>query len=818
MQLANDDINNAPLPPTNFHPSRVAQAVNILWFSSLILSLFAALFGIFVKQWLNTYGNWSDITDPRKAVLVRDVYRRGLKLWRVPNILATLPLLLQLSLLFFVAGLVTYLWTLDVVVAGFLSVLVVIGIVVAVVAIILPVFYESCSYKSPLGLLLVHFLKSKTTSWKERDLEVLERGLPNDDEKYMHAYYEACALLEIASETNGLLSRKDLVATRVNDLKVHVDPVPFKLLRTIVSEFAYSQPSSYQLVIIQSMVHVLAAVVSAKKSPVPISVIQSFVKLVTEANFQLLESSDAIKEHISSIHVLAKSIAHYQTAFNISELAESATQLRSWLQQWLAITSGSADGNVEYKKNWPILDSLLRQRFLLRHSTDLCCAAFSPDGSKIVSGSDDSIVRVWDSNTSKVIQELKGHTDRARSVAFSPNGSRIVSGSHDHTARVWDAESGIQLRTLEGHTGWVFSVAFSPDGKRIVSGSDDHTLRVWDAESGRELHKLEGHVSRVLSVAFSPDGTRVISGSHDHTVRVWDAKSGTELLSIEGHTDWVWSVAFSPDGTRIVSGSRDHTVRAWDADSGAEIRTLRSHTNGVSSVAFSPDGTRIVSGSRDQIVRVWDADSGIELQTLTGHISPVLSVSFSQDGVYVVSSSSDETMRVWDVAPCPKLQSLEGHPGSVMSAAFSLDGSRIAFVSDDDAVRVWDASTGADLWTLNRHTGWVQSVSFSPDGTSITCQAEGAVSHTWTAPHDFPLSTNPSLPPPATPSPIFTIDFVTGWILGQKDPLSPSRRLFWVVPERRGELWSHGHRVLFSSYDYKENLSLVTLLDFEKAL
>jgi WD40 repeat protein len=128
--------------------------------------------------------------------------------------------------------------------------------------------------------------------------------------------------------------------------------------------------------------------------------------------------------------------------------------------------------------------------------------------------------------------KLEGHTGSVEFVAFSPNGLRIVSGSGDHTVRVWDAVSGAMLHTLEGHTDWVRSVHFSPNGLRIVSGSHDHTVRVWDAVSGAILHTLEGHTGSVRSVTFSPNGLRIVSGSHDHTVRVWDAVSHQEKSRI----------------------------------------------------------------------------------------------------------------------------------------------------------------------------------------------------------------------------------------------------------------------------------------------
>ena len=138
------------------------------------------------------------------------------------------------------------------------------------------------------------------------------------------------------------------------------------------------------------------------------------------------------------------------------------------------------------------------------------------------------------------------------SAVFSPDGRRILSGSADQSVRLWDADTGQPIRTLEGHTGPVNSVAFSRDGHRIVSGSDDQTVRLWDADTGQPIRTLVGNTHAVRSVAFSPDGRRIASGGQDKTVRLWDADTGVEIGTPEMlHDDAVWTVSFSPDGRRL---------------------------------------------------------------------------------------------------------------------------------------------------------------------------------------------------------------------------------------------------------------------------
>jgi WD40 repeat protein len=287
------------------------------------------------------------------------------------------------------------------------------------------------------------------------------------------------------------------------------------------------------------------------------------------------------------------------------------------------------------------------------HTGHILCIAFSSDGKRALTGSEDNSARYWDVTTGREIRPLVGHSDEVLAVAISPDGKRLLTGSADRTIRLWDAASGRQLRALEGHTERISSLAFSNDGKRALSGSWDNSVSLWDLDKGEEIRRLNGHSSYVAAVAFSTDGKRALSGSYDRKVVLWDLESGKPLKKLEGHTKEIYSVAFAPDGKHAVSGGNDNTVRLWNLETGTS-RVLEGHTKAVIRVAYSADGRRILSASSqyqgdDKAIRIWDALNGRSLYTLGGKSNTVWSLAFTADGRRALAGTSDKTMRLWEL-------------------------------------------------------------------------------------------------------------------------------------------------------------------------
>ena len=398
------------------------------------------------------------------------------------------------------------------------------------------------------------------------------------------------------------------------------------------------------------------------------------------------------------------------------------------------LVTGSEDGTA---KIWDVatgkavLTSAGKEIELKHNGEFVTASCFSPDGRFLLTGSNENTAKLWDAATGQEIRSLKGHPDTVTSVGFSPDSRQIVTGDRDATAKVWDTSTGKEILTLRGHTGYVTSVCFSPDGKRILTGSWDKAVKLWNAATGQEIHTFQGHTGYVTSVCFSPDGKRILTGSWDASARLWNASDGKQLLVLQGHAGYVNSACFSPDGKLLLTGGSDKTARLWDAGTGNELHCLRGHTGYVNSACFSPDGKLISTGSTDKTARLWDAASTDAFRTLNGHTAFVKSVCFSPNSTRILTGSSDKTAKVWSADTGKEIFTLLARTGYMTSVCYSPDGKRILTGNFDKTATVWDASTAKEICILTGHTRELTSVCFSPDGTRILTGSWDKTARLW---------------------------------------------------------------------------------------
>ena len=179
-----------------------------------------------------------------------------------------------------------------------------------------------------------------------------------------------------------------------------------------------------------------------------------------------------------------------------------------------------------------------------------------------------------------------GHMALIKDIAFTPDGTQLVSASDDKVIRVWDLASGKTVRTIRGESapgdaGKIYAMALSPDGKWLAAGGwlrhpteqskERHAIRLYDFASGRLVALLKGHENVVSGLAFSPDGRHLISGSFDKTAILWDVDARALKHRLRGHTDDIYAVGFTPDGQRAVTGAYDNDLRLWRVRDGRQI-------------------------------------------------------------------------------------------------------------------------------------------------------------------------------------------------------------------------------------------------------
>ena len=367
------------------------------------------------------------------------------------------------------------------------------------------------------------------------------------------------------------------------------------------------------------------------------------------------------------------------------------------------------------------------------HSRKVFSVAFSPDGSRALTGSEDTTAILWDVASGRQIRTFQGHKGSVNSVAFSPNGSQMLTGSRDEAAILWDVASGRQIRTFQGHKGTIYSVAFSPDGSRMLTGSSDERAILWDVADGRRLRTFQGHEGSVNSVAFSPDGFRMLTGSSDKRAILWDVADGRRLRTFQGHTDTVISVAFGPDGSQVLTGSWDKTAILWDASDGRQLRTFQGHKSSVDSVAFSPDGKKALIGYWSKAI-LWDVASGQQIRTFLGHKGTICSVAFSPDGSQVLTGSHDKTVMLYEAAYGRQLHVFRGFTSPLYSLYVSSDGSRVMVVSNGETVLAWDVAGGQQSCTVDGsqqsrtvEAMWTRSMAVSPDRSQVAIGILGVV-------------------------------------------------------------------------------------------
>ncbi len=231
-------------------------------------------------------------------------------------------------------------------------------------------------------------------------------------------------------------------------------------------------------------------------------------------------------------------------------------------------------------------------------------AAFSPSGDRIL-GASAWAFGVWDSQTGKRLARNSIRGAAVSCAAWHPDGKRVMTGVHDGTVRIWDAHSGRELRRFP-HEREVGELAVSPDGKWIAVGCDGGHLYVWDANTGQQAWHGRIHVDEVDGLAFSPDAEHLVSADNDGLVKCWTVPACRVVWENNTRNHKVYTAVYSPDGRRVLMAGKGK-ISVLDAATGRLILSWQAHEedSSVYSLDISPDGRNVLSASTGRIFKVW---------------------------------------------------------------------------------------------------------------------------------------------------------------------------------------------------------------------
>uniref|UniRef100_A0A667ZLL3 Apoptotic protease-activating factor 1 n=1 Tax=Myripristis murdjan TaxID=586833 RepID=A0A667ZLL3_9TELE len=358
------------------------------------------------------------------------------------------------------------------------------------------------------------------------------------------------------------------------------------------------------------------------------------------------------------------------------------------------------------------------------------CSTWSADGKRVICAARNAVF-LWDIETNKKVADCSGHLSWVHGVQFSPDGSQLLSCSDDQTVRLWE--------TKKVHTSSAVSlkrdsdVLFNGEVVTVAAADNCNRLQVRDGKTGSVMFQSEEHPSRIRCTCICSQPSAVVDLVS--FLQILEVPSGMALATLLGHTKTVLHCQFSPDGQTLITSSEDTTVRVWRWRS-AECKVLQGHKEQIrrfTLLSNSPTDTRLLSWSFDGTVKVRHIHTNTHRHRVTAHQGAILACHVSPDGRLFTTTSADRTAKLWSVKDgsllkiCSRdnkdaMDSLHG--GWVTDLHFSPDNSLL--VSTGGYIKWWDVERGEALQTFYPMGANLKRVHVSPDfSTFITIDSIG---------------------------------------------------------------------------------------------
>jgi WD40 repeat protein len=404
---------------------------------------------------------------------------------------------------------------------------------------------------------------------------------------------------------------------------------------------------------------------------------------------------------------------------------------------------------------------------------DRLLASFAADGRS---------VRVWETDSARMVAEFAVTDTKLRGGDFSPDGRWLATCGTDQSIHLWDLEARRNAGELRGHANEVRAVLFSPDGQLLASAGKDGTVRLWNARAPKpETFPTNAFPPCALSADGLALATQDRLGRRTNVevivwnVNTWEprrlpgvtnaqpiafANPPSSLLTMTRpfQAEPLWLRRFGLGSGRATGpvtllnsdrprtatdycarrdlfalGSYDGQITLWHAADGSLLTTLRGPSNEVQAIRFAPDGRTLASFTKGGGLKIWTVDDGREVRTLKFPATHALDLVFSPNGELLAAADSNNAIELWNAATGGLLTTLAGHAEPVVRLAFSPDSRTLASASEDGTVKLWSVVAWRELATLfhGEPKVWLE---FSADGQALFATDTNGNLHRWRAP------------------------------------------------------------------------------------
>uniref|UniRef100_A0A8D0HEI7 Autophagy related 16 like 1 n=1 Tax=Sphenodon punctatus TaxID=8508 RepID=A0A8D0HEI7_SPHPU len=268
------------------------------------------------------------------------------------------------------------------------------------------------------------------------------------------------------------------------------------------------------------------------------------------------------------------------------------------------LATGGMDRRV---KLWEVLGDRCELKGALSGSNaGITSIEFDSAGTYLLAASNDFASRIWTVDDNRLRHTLTGHSGKVLSAKFLLDNARIVSGSHDRTLKLWDLRSKVCIKTVFAGSSCNDIVCTE---QCVMSGHFDKKIRFWDIRSESIVLELE-LLGRITALDLNPERTELLTCSRDDLLKIIDLRINAvkQTFSAQGFkcgSDWT-RVVFSPDGNYVAAGSADGALYVWNVLTGKVEKTLsKHHSNSINAVAWSPSGTHVVSVDKGNKAVLW---------------------------------------------------------------------------------------------------------------------------------------------------------------------------------------------------------------------